>query len=115
MVLVTLSVEPDLCGPVSVGTVCLVKLLAEWLELPLAQSVSAVDRCVFEGDSLRVRFSSPDLARRLLRQLSELPLANRINATLDIAAGAGQNEQRTAGSLAHAELLPSSCPASSLA
>ena len=52
MATVHLNVEPVFCGPASVGTVELIKLVRERFGLSLAEAKAYVDRCVFDGETV---------------------------------------------------------------
>lgn len=77
-VTVSLRIEPELCGPFSLGTVAVIKLLARYLELALPEAMSLVDRCVFEAETVRVPAASRDAAAALLRAANELPAVPRV-------------------------------------
>jgi hypothetical protein len=46
---IVMQIQPKLCGPASVGTVELIKVLRDQCHLSLAEAKNYVDRCVFEG------------------------------------------------------------------
>ncbi len=46
---IALSVSPKYCGPLSVGTIGLIKQLRDQLGLSLNESKNFVDTCVFQG------------------------------------------------------------------
>lgn len=52
MATVHLRVEPASCGPASVGTVGLVKLVRQRFGLSLAEAKGYVGRCVFGGETV---------------------------------------------------------------
>ena len=52
MATVYLRVEPVFCGPASVGTVELIKLIRVRFGLSLAGAKALVDRCVFAGEEV---------------------------------------------------------------
>jgi hypothetical protein len=60
MARVVLSIEAHLCGPVSVGTVQVIRALHECLELPLTDAVAYVNRCVFDAECVVI--PAPSLA-----------------------------------------------------
>ena len=82
MVAIRLSIEADLCGPISVGTGSVVRALMTHLALPLGEAVALVDRCVFDAQSVELALASPAAARALLAALERSPAAARIRATL---------------------------------
>jgi hypothetical protein len=51
---VVLRIEPELCGPISIGTVSVIQLVAKHLELSLSVAKRSVDRCVFEGEQVHI-------------------------------------------------------------
>ena len=80
MATIEVSIEGELCGPISMGTAAVTRALMDHLELPVGEAVAIVDRCVFEGE--RVTLVSPSRARAdaLLAAWSALPAAPRIHA-----------------------------------
>jgi hypothetical protein len=50
MATVHLRVDPVFCGPASVGTVGLIKVVRARFGLSLAEAKALVDRCVFAGE-----------------------------------------------------------------
>lgn len=62
MATVHLRVEPVLCGPVSVGTVELIKRVQERFRLSLTDAKAAVDRCVFDGETVTLVTSCDEAA-----------------------------------------------------
>lgn len=82
MLAVVLAIEPDLCGPVSVGTVAVIKALSAHLGLDLAAAEAAVSRCTFDGASVTLDAPSSTAAESLLVALGALPIAARVHATL---------------------------------
>ncbi len=73
MTTVRLSIEPELCGPVSVGTVAVIKLVREHLGVSLAEAMDSVNRCVFDGEEVELFAPSTETATRLVAALAELP------------------------------------------
>ena len=82
MVAIRLSIEADLCGPISVGTVGVVRALMAHLSLPLGEALALVERCVFEAQSVELPVASPAAAHALLAALDRTPAAKRIRASL---------------------------------
>jgi hypothetical protein len=82
MTWVLLTIEGDLCGPMSIGTVAVIRALARHLGLSLAQASAAVDRCVFEGQKLTLPAPSRARAEALLAEFQKLPAAGRIHASI---------------------------------
>lgn len=79
---VRITIEPDLCGPVSVGTGAVVRLLSAELALPLGEALSLVDRAVYERHTLELAAPSLETARRLVASLSALRSPARVRAEL---------------------------------
>jgi hypothetical protein len=75
---VFLSVEPQMLGPVSVGTLEVIRLLQVHARLDLAEAKGLVDRCVFDGQTVRVPLSSTEAATSLVAALTALPHSPRI-------------------------------------
>ena len=73
MVSVKLRIEPELCGAMSIGTVRVVRLLAQHLELALEESLNYVDRCVFSAEEVDIPAPSADAAARFVSAVSRLP------------------------------------------
>jgi hypothetical protein len=82
MVAIRLSIEADLCGPISVGTVSVVRALMTHAGLPLEEALALVDRCVFDAQCVEVPVATPAAAQALLAALERTPAAARIHATL---------------------------------
>jgi hypothetical protein len=76
------AIEPELCGPVSIGTVRIISLLRDHLGLSLSDAKAIVDRCVFEGEHVAVPAPTRDAADRLVRALAALPSVPRVCATV---------------------------------
>ena len=82
MVTVQLSIEADLCGPFSMGTVAVVKTVQAHLGLSLDEAANAVNECVFDGQRVSLRAPSLTAARALLASFAKLPAAPRITAAI---------------------------------
>lgn len=78
MVTVTLRIQPELCGPVSVGTVVVIRALQEHLGLPLKDAFDAVNAAVFDGETVHLSAPSREAADALIAALSALPPVPRI-------------------------------------
>ena len=81
-VAVRLSIEPELCGPISVGTVAVIRLLERHLALPLPEAMRAVERAVWDGAEVELDAASPGAASALLQALAGLPPVPRVRAWL---------------------------------
>jgi hypothetical protein len=73
MVEVVLSIEPDLCGPFSVGTVGVIRLLSRELDLELFEACEYVNRCVFDGETVVIPAPSEASARKVVDLLTRHP------------------------------------------
>ena len=82
MATVRLRIEADLCGPVSVGTVRVIRLLSERLGLPLSEAEALVDACVFEGREVQIEVPTSGLARDLIEALAQTQAGPRIHAAI---------------------------------
>lgn len=80
MVSVRLEIEPEMCGPISVGTGAVIRLLSEHLALSLKESFDYVNRCVFDGERVELPAPSSAAANALIRALAELPAVPKIRA-----------------------------------
>ena len=78
---IELSIEADLCGPISVGTVAIIRALMTHLSLSLPEAVAVVDRCTFGGERVRLPAPSARAAAALLAALRQVPAAARIRAS----------------------------------
>lgn len=72
MASISLRVDPDLCGPVSVGTVGLIRLLAEHCELSLPDATEWVNRCVFDGEVVSVPAPTAEAAEHFAAAVAVL-------------------------------------------
>jgi hypothetical protein len=77
---VRLSIEPQFCGTVSVGTVRVIRLVSQHAHLALAEATGFVDRCVFDGETVSIPTPSPEDAASLVRALSSLPEVPKVDA-----------------------------------
>lgn len=66
----------------SVGTVAVIRAIERHLELSLSEAGEAVDRCVFEGETITLPAPTRDGAKALLAELERLPAARRIHASI---------------------------------
>ena len=82
MAQVVLRIEGDLCGPMSVGTVAVIRALERHLGLSLAEASRFVDRCVFDGEQLTLAAATRLSAEQLLAEFARLPAAPRIQASI---------------------------------
>ena len=82
MVTLSLQIEAELCGPVSVGTVAVIKLLAAHLALTLPAAMTLVNQCVFDGQTVLVPAPSREAALALLDALAQLPPVPRVLAKI---------------------------------
>jgi hypothetical protein len=82
MTQVVLTIEGELCGPMSIGTVAVIRAIAKHLGLSLAEANRCVDRCVFEGEQITLSAPTQLAAEALLAEFARLPAAQRIHASL---------------------------------
>ena len=82
MTLVALTIEGDLCGPMSIGTVAVIRAIEQHLELSLAEANEFVDRCVFDGERVLLPAPTRRAAEALLATFGRLPAAARIHASI---------------------------------
>ena len=82
MSILELSIEAELCGPISMGTVAVVRVLMAHSGLPLPAAVALVDRCTFAGERVAVPLPSKAAAEALLSALARVPAAPRIHASI---------------------------------
>jgi hypothetical protein len=82
MVAVTLRIEGEFCGPLSVGTVSAIKVVAECLGVGLAAAKEFVDRSVFQGQVVCIPAPSIEAANRFIREMSALPSVPRMYVDL---------------------------------
>ena len=80
MTVIELNIEADLCGPISVGTVGIIRALMTHLALSLPDAVAVVDRCAFGGESVTLPAPSSADAEALISALQQLAAAPRIRA-----------------------------------
>src|SRR5690242_10748232 len=78
---VRLSIQAQLCGPISVGTVKVIRLVSEHARLTLSEAAKFVDRCVFDGETVLIPMPSPEAASLLVDALRALPEVPRIEAS----------------------------------
>jgi hypothetical protein len=76
-----LAIEAELCGPISIGTVAVIRLVREHFALSLGDAVAVVNRCVFEEEQVVIDVS-PEAAERFLRAIRALPASPRVWATI---------------------------------
>lgn len=73
MATVTLSIQGRLCGPVSLGTVDVIKAIQAHTGLGLGDAKAFFDRCVFEGETVTISELSDVSASALIAALRSLP------------------------------------------
>ncbi|MES1173503.1 MAG: hypothetical protein ABUL62_04165 [Myxococcales bacterium] len=82
MSILELTIEAELCGPISMGTVAVVRALMEHSGLALEAAVALVDRCTFSGERVAVPLPSSAAAEALLAALQQVAAAPRISASI---------------------------------
>jgi hypothetical protein len=80
---VHLRIEPVFCGPVSVGTVGLIKLVRERFGLSLTDAKSAVDRCVFDSETVVICTPTYDVALLFVQEVAALHSPARFHVELE--------------------------------
>jgi hypothetical protein len=81
---VRLSIQPQLCGSVSVGTVRVIRLVSEHAHLPLSEAMNFVNRCVFDAETVSIPTPTPQDAASLVRALCALPEVPKIEASVEL-------------------------------
>jgi hypothetical protein len=87
---VVLRIEPELCGPISIGTVSVIRLVSEHLELSLSGAMRYVDRCVFEGEQVHIPAPSEVAAENFVVAIRELARTPRVEAIVERAPDGGR-------------------------
>jgi hypothetical protein len=82
MSVVRLSIQPQICGSVSVGTVAVIRLVSRHARLPLSEAAVFVDRCVFDGETVSIPTPSSEAAVSLVRALEALPEVPKVEASI---------------------------------
>lgn len=82
MTTIDVTIEGELCGPISIGTAGVTRALMTHLDLPLDAAVAIVDRCVFDGERVTLVSPSRERAQALLAAWNALPAAPRIHACI---------------------------------
>jgi hypothetical protein len=80
---VCLRVEPVFCGPASVGTVRLIKLIRERFGLSLVDAKAQVDRCVFGGETVALTAPAEEAAA-FAREVTTLESAAKFHVRIDV-------------------------------
>jgi len=80
---VRLSIQPQLCGQMSVGTVAVIRLVSQHAHLGLSEATEFVDRCVFDGETVSIPTPSSEDAASLVRALGTLPVVPKIEASVE--------------------------------
>ena len=83
MTAVRISIQPQFCGPLSIGTVQVIRLVSQHAGIALREAMVLVDRCVFEGETVSIPTPSLQEAELLIRALRSLPAVPRIDAALE--------------------------------
>jgi hypothetical protein len=69
---VRLKIEPELVGPISIGTVAVIRALCDHLQLSLAEAIGHVNRCVFDAEIVTVPAPSVAAARAAVAAIQAL-------------------------------------------
>lgn len=83
MATVRLFIQPHLRGPVSVGTVEVIRLVREHARLGLSEAKYLVDRCVFDGEPVIIPMQTPEDAAALVDALRLIPRGATIDASVE--------------------------------
>jgi len=67
-----IAVEPRFCGPVSVGTIGLIRLIMERCGYSLVRSKGYVDRAVFDGEEVDIPLPSHVDGEKLVLEILHL-------------------------------------------
>ena len=78
----SIRIEPEFCDGFSIGTVEIIKLIREELNLSLTEAKAYIDRCVFEGETVLVLIPTGIDAESLLTKIQELETPAKIEAFL---------------------------------
>lgn len=82
MATVALTIEPEFCGPVSMGTVAVIRALTAHLGLSVGEAEAFVDRCVTAGERVAIPAPTRLAAEALLSAFQRVPAAPRIHAVI---------------------------------
>ena len=82
MPVVTLRIEPEFCGSMSMGTVRIIKLVAECFGLSSVAAERHVDRCVFHAETVEIVALSADAAARFVAAAATLPPVPRVRVVV---------------------------------
>ena len=77
-----LRIEPVFCGPASVGTVELIKVLRDRFELSLPEAKAYVDRCVFNGETVALVASTHEAAAEFAREVNAVASPARFHVEI---------------------------------
>jgi hypothetical protein len=77
-----ISVIPELCGPVSVGTIDLIKIIRDQCNLGLAEAKAYVDDAVFGGEIVEIPLASDVDGPALIHGIETLETPATITADL---------------------------------
>jgi hypothetical protein len=80
---VRLSIQPEMCGSVSIGTVAVIRLVSRYANVGLAEAAEFVDRCVFDGQTVSIPIPSVEEAELLVRALRSLPAVPKVDAAVE--------------------------------
>lgn len=77
-----LTIEPKFCGPVSVGTINIIKLIKDRCDLGLSEAKEYIDMAVFEGHTVDIPLPYHVDADKLVSDILALESAATFHATL---------------------------------
>lgn len=73
MPILRIRIEPEFCGPASVGTIAPIKVLRDELGIRLSVAKEYIDRCVFGGEVVDIEVESTQLAESIAEKLNVTP------------------------------------------
>lgn len=79
---IILTVDPKFCGPVSVGTIGLIKLVQKSFDLGLAEAKSLVDKAVFGGEIVEIQIPEHCKGSEIISEIELLDSEANIQALL---------------------------------
>lgn len=85
MAILRIRIEPELCGPFSVGTIAPIKVLREQLGIGLLEAKEYIDRCVFGSEVVDIEVESAELAESVAAHLRATPGPAKVHA--EVVAG----------------------------
>ncbi|MDF7809559.1 hypothetical protein P4E94_19130 [Pontiellaceae bacterium B12219] len=78
-----MKIKPVFSGPMSVGTIELIKLLRERLSLSLREAKTFVDSCVFDNQEISIPVPEGIDAHKIISEIQELDTPAQINIRIE--------------------------------